>query len=102
MLSTANAADKIPDDVRYMLEDMYGADKSKWPASRFIKDLNNDGFDDWVAQNKKCQSTAGCPAELFLCVPDKQGKCSEYCYININKLNSLQLDLKKIKCESTC
>ena len=31
--------EKIPDDVRYMLEDMYGSDKNEWPAFKYKKFL---------------------------------------------------------------
>lgn len=43
----------IPDDIRYMLEDMYGENKKEWPSPRYKKDLNNDGFSDWVAIKKR-------------------------------------------------
>ena len=54
LATLVTAAEKIPDDVRYMLEDMYGANKSEWPSPRYQQDLNNDGFPDWVATKKNC------------------------------------------------
>lgn len=96
------AEENIPGDVRYMLEDMYGADKNKWPAPRYKEDLNKDGFSDWIAIKKECSLKKDCPADIFICIPDKKGACSEYCYIEVKNLTHIQDSLKNIKCESTC
>lgn len=100
--STTYAEEKLPDDVRYMLEDLYGANKEKWPSSRYSKDLNNDGIQDWVAKKKACNEKENCPAEIFICLPDKTGKCVEYCYIEVKTLVNIDKNLHKMKCESTC
>lgn len=92
----------MPDDIRYMLEDMYGADKNEWPSPRYKEDLNNDGFHDWIAKNKNCESGKPCSAEIFICIPDKKGKCSEYCYIEVKTLENIEEKLPDMKCESTC
>lgn len=100
--SSVNATEIIPDDVRYMLEDLYGANKAKWPSPIYQKDLNNDGFFDWVAEKKKCKIKESCPAEIFICLPDKTGKCVEYCYIEVKTLVNIENNIHKMKCESTC
>jgi len=100
--SVVISAEKVPDDIRYMLEDMYSADKNKWPSPRYQQDLNDDGFADWVAVKKGCLLKEQCPAEIFICVPNKKGICSEYCYIEVNKIKNIKNDLKTRKCESTC
>lgn len=100
--SAVSAKEIIPDDIRYMLEDMYSADKNKWPSPRYKQDLNNDGFVDWVAVKRNCSLKEKCSAEIFICVPDKKGMCSEYCYIEVKSLINLKKDLKTRKCESTC
>ena len=94
--------EKIPDDVRYMLEDMYGSDKNEWPAFKYKKDLNKDGFSDWVVTKENCSLKKDCPAELFICVPDKKGYCSEYCYAEVKSLINAEENIESIKCESTC
>ena len=100
--SIVSANGVIPDDIRYMLEDMYGANKSEWPSPRYKQDLNNDGFSDWVAIKKNCLLKEKCPAELFICIPNKKGTCSEYCYIEVKTLSNIEESLKTLKCESTC
>lgn len=100
--SSLDAAEKMPDDVRYMLEDMYGANKNDWPAVRTEQDLNNDGFSDWVIKKKNCTSEKNCKAEIFICLPDKTGKCAEYCYIEVKNMANMKDDISKMKCESTC
>ena len=96
------AKEDVPDDIRYMLEDMYGADKKEWPAPRYKIDLNKDGFIDWVVKNKNCKLKESCSAELFICVPNNKGLCSEYCYIEVTSLKNIEQQLKTQKCESTC
>lgn len=100
--SFVSANEIVPDDVRYMLEDMYGENKSKWPSPRYQKHLNGDGFIDWVAVKKDCLLKEKCAAELFICIPGKKGMCSEYCYIEVNNLMNLEEDVRKLKCGSTC
>lgn len=100
--SAVNATENIPDDVRYMLEDLYGANKSKWPYPIYPKDLNGDDISDWVAKKKSCNSKENCPAEIFICLPDKTGKCAEYCYIEVKTLINIETNIHKMKCESTC
>jgi capsid portal protein len=97
-----SANEVVPNDIRYMLEDMYGANKNEWPALRYKKDLNKDGYIDWVAEKNSCQSKTVCPADLFICIPNKTGSCSEYCYIEVKDLRNIESDLKLLKCGSTC
>lgn len=91
-----------PDDVLYMLEDMYGANKDEWPSPIYEKDLNSDDFQDWIAVKKNCTVKENCPAELFICIPDEKGTCSEYCYIEVKNLKNISDNIKDLKCESTC
>jgi len=100
--SAVNASETLPADIRYMLEDLYGANKNKWPSPRYKKDLNNDGFFDWIAKKKNCKYNEHCPAEIFICIPDKTGKCTEYCYIEVKSLMNIEKDIREMKCESTC
>lgn len=100
--SIAFAKEVIPDDIRYMLEDMYGENKKEWPSPRYQKDLNNDGLSDWVAIKKGCLLKEKCAAEIFICIPNKKGLCSEYCYIEVKSLISIDESLRTLKCESTC
>jgi len=100
--SAVNAAEIISDDVRYMLEDLYGANKNDWPSSRYKKDLNNDGFYDWVAKKKSCESKEHCAAEIFICIPDKTGKCTEYCFLEVKTLMNIEKEIHQMKCESPC
>lgn len=102
MLSTVNAAEKIPDDVRYMLEDMYGANKNEWPSPIYQIDINQDGFPDWLAIKKNCKLKNACAAELFICVADKKGVCYEYCYSEVKTMKNIEKTVKTLKCESTC
>lgn len=102
MVSNITAEEKVPSDIRYMLEDLYGPDKKLWPAPIYSKDLNQDGFTDWVAIKKNCTKGNKCPAEIFICKADASGKCPEYCYSEVKSLNNLQEELKTLKCESTC
>lgn len=85
-----------------MLEDMYGENKKEWPSPRYKKDLNNDGFSDWVAIKKGCLLKEKCAAEIFSCIPDKKGLCSEYCYIEVKSLINIEESLKTLKCQSSC
>lgn len=106
-VAQAVAAEKItfehvPKDVLYMLEDMYGADKTKWPSLIQMKDLNQDKHNDWIVQNQSCLAAKDCAAELFICIPDEKGKCVEYCYKEVKSLNNIKDKIKSIKCESTC
>ena len=96
------ATDIVPDDIRYMLEDMYGANKKAWPAAISEKDLSNDGFPDWLVEKENCNTAKPCAAEIFICIPDKTGKCSGYCYLEVKNLKNIEDDLKYRKCESTC
>ena len=96
------ATEVIPDDIRYMLEDMYGENKKEWPSPRYQKDLNNDGFPDWVAIKKGCSLQEICAAEIFICIPNKKGLCSEYCYMEVKSLINIDESLRTLKCESTC
>ena len=97
-----SASEDVPDDIRYMLEDMYGANKEKWPKRRYKVDLNKDGFPDWVAKKKGCKLKEHCSAEIFICIPNKKGICSEYCYMEVKTLNNIEETLSIKKCESTC
>ena len=97
-----SASEDVPDDIRYMLEDMYGANKEKWPNPRYKVDLNKDGFLDWVAKKKGCKLNDNCSSEIFICIPNKKGMCSEYCYIEVKSLNNIEETLGTKKCESTC
>ena len=97
-----SATENIPDNIRYMLEEMYGADKKEWPAPRYKTDLNKDGFEDWVAVKKDCTSKEHCSAEFFICMPNKKGMCSDYCYFEVKTLKNVENNIKNRKCESTC
>ena len=99
---SVSASESVPDDIRYMLEDMYGANKEKWPESRYKVDLNKDGFSDWVVQKNDCKQKDQCPAEIFICKPNKNGTCLEYCYIEVKTLKNIETTLSTRKCESTC
>ena len=93
---------KIPNDVLYMLEDMYGQDKKQWPQHIYPEDVDHDGLADWIAENKNCTSKKNCQADIFICIPDGEGKCSEYCYKEVKSLINLDTRLKEISCESSC
>jgi hypothetical protein len=93
---------KIPNDVSYMLEDMYGQDKQQWPNLFYNRDVNHDGLADWIAQKKSCATKKNCPADIFICISDGEGKCAEYCYKEVKTLINLEARLKKLKCESSC
>lgn len=96
------SAEPVPDDIRYMLEDMYGENKNKWPSPRYQQDLNNDGRADWIVIKKGCLLKEKCAAELFICIPNKKGVCLEYCYMEVKNLVNVEDEIKKLKCESTC
>ena len=98
---SVSANEQIPDDIRYMLEDMYGANKNDWPSIK-KNDLNKDGSLDWVARNNNCKKKNNCAVEIFICIPDKSGQCSEYCYMEVKTLRNIAEELKTLKCESTC
>lgn len=100
--SVATAKEPLPDDIRYFLEDLYGADTKKWPSPQYKSDLNQDGFSDWVAIKNKCKLKDNCPAEIFVCIPDEQGVCKEYCYMEVKTLINIKENLKTLKCEATC
>ncbi|MCW8901015.1 MAG: hypothetical protein OQK75_12795 [Gammaproteobacteria bacterium] len=100
-VSVVNAAETLPDDIRYMLEDLHGTNKNEWPVIK-KEDLNNDGLPDWVAQKNNCNKKNNCPLDIFICIPGKKGECSEYCYMEVKALTHLAEDLKILKCESTC
>lgn len=51
-----------------MLEDMYGENKKEWPSPRYKKDLNNDGFSDWVAIKKRLFTERKVRSRNFLVV----------------------------------
>ena len=97
-----SAGEDVPDDIRYMLEDMYGENKTEWPSPRYKVDLNTDGFPDWVARKKGCQLKEKCASEIFICIPNKKGLCSEYCYMEVKTLVNIEEQLTTRKCESTC
>ena len=97
-----SASENVPDDIRYMLEDMYGANEEHWPKLRYKIDLNKDGFSDWVAQKKGCKLKENCSAEIFICIPNIKGMCSEYCYMEVKTLKNIEETLSIKKCESTC
>ena len=100
--SIAFAKEEVPDDIRYMLEDMYGENKKEWPSPRYQKDLNDDGFPDWVTIKKGCLLQEECAAEIFICISNKKGQCSEYCYMEVESLKNIEESMKTRKCESTC
>lgn len=102
LIVSSSASEIIPDDIRYLLEEMYGADKKEWPAPRYKTDLNKDGFEDWVAVKKGCALKELCPAEFFICMPNKKGMCSDYCYFEVKTLKNVEKNIKNRKCESTC
>ena len=97
-----SASEDVPDDIRYMLEDMYGANKEQWPNPRYKVDLNKDGFPDWVVKKKGCQLKEHCSAEIFICIPNNKGLCSEYCYMEVKTLKNIEETISTRKCESTC
>ena len=100
--SVVSAKEPLPDDVRYFLEDLYGGDTKKWPSPQYQRDLNQDGFNDWVAIKNNCKLKNKCPAEIFVCVPNEKGTCAEYCYMEVKTLVNIKENLKMLKCESTC
>ena len=96
------AKEPLPDDIRYFLEDLYGSDTKKWPSPQYKRDLNEDGFSDWVAIKNNCKLKNNCPAEIFVCVPNEKGACKEYCYMEVKTLINIKENVKTLKCESTC
>ena len=99
--SALPAADLVPDDIRYMLEDLYGPDKTNWPIIKQA-DLNKDGFTDWIAEKENCKGKEKCPVEIFVCIPGKKGKCSEYCYNEVKTHEMIKEKISAKKCEATC
>ena len=93
---------KIPDDIRYMLEEMYGSVQQNWPVTFHTRDLNKDGFTDWIAVSKKCSDLENCAVEIFVCRPGSDKRCEEYCYLNVKTLKDIESRLQEMKCESTC
>jgi hypothetical protein len=96
------ADDKIPSDVRYMIEDLYGADKSKWPKTIFSRDVNADGMADWLVQQPGCKKGEQCLFEIFVCHKSEGGKCLEYCYIGSGTEADIQKNAAAQKCQATC
>ena len=92
----------IPDGVRYMLEDLYGPDKSKWPAPIFSEDINGDDLPDWIAQQRGCKTKDACTVELFICKKATGMHCIEHCYVGNGKLQALLNKPGGLVCESTC
>lgn len=95
-------AEPVPDDIRYYLEDLYGADTKNWPDKIYTQDVNADQLADWIATKSSCDNTEACPVEVFICVPDKKGGCKEYCYIEVTSMSKLKQDLSVIPCKATC
>lgn len=100
ILSQAEPA--IPDDVRYMIEDLYGIDRSKWPAPILSQDINGDDLPDWVAQQPGCKTKGECTVDLFLCKKATGTQCKEHCYVGSGKLEALRNKPGGLVCESTC
>ena len=100
--SLAPAEEVIPDDVRYMIEDIYGMDKSKWPKPIYSKDINGDGRPDWLVQQPGCKQDGQCILDTFICAKSEGGKCIEYCYIGGATLMEIQNNTTELKCQSTC
>jgi len=97
-----HAEPAIPDGVRYMIEDLYGSDKSKWPAPIFSQDVNGDDLPDWIAQQPGCKTKGDCSVELFVCKKATGTECKEYCYVGSGKLQTLSNKPGGLVCESTC
>lgn len=93
---------ELPDDIRYILEDMYGGDKNKWPKKVYAEDINGDGLMDWIAQVPECKKDTGCQVDLLLCNGRRKGKCSEFCLVGTGLLADMRRDVKKLICDSTC
>lgn len=96
------AAEAIPRDVRYMLEDLYGSDQAKWPTPIYLQDVNHDGLPDWIAQQPGCKDKVNCLVDLFICKQGVAQSCVEYCYVGSGLLKELSSDPAKLKCQSTC
>ena len=92
----------VPSDVRYYLEDIYGADQADWPKLLYSQDLNHDGLPDWIARQDKCQPDLSCQADVFLCKRGTAPNCDEYCYSGSGLLHKLSKRITDLKCESTC
>ncbi len=94
--------ENIPDDVRYMIEDIYGTDKSTWPKPIYSKDINADGLPDWLVQQPGCKQGGQCVLDTFICAKSAGGKCIEYCYTGGATLTEIQNNTAELKCQSTC
>ena len=102
LTAISHSGENIPNDVRYMLEDIYGTDRSKWPGEIYSQDINADGVADWLARQPGCNASNNCMVEVFLCAKSEGTKCTEYCYTGSNKLADIEKNIDSMKCQSTC
>jgi len=102
LAAASHSGEIIPNDVRYMLEDIYGTDQSSWPGEIYSQDINADGVADWLARQLGCAASSSCMVEVFLCAKTEGAKCVEYCYTGINKLADIEKGIAAMKCQSTC
>ena len=102
LTTIAYGNEPIPDDIRYMLEDIYGSEKNKWPKPVYSEDVNGDGLPDWLAQHPGCKSKGQCSVDLFLCSRAEGQHCKEYCYVGSAKQTELLRSATSLKCQSTC
>lgn len=101
-ISTGHSTGTIPDDVRYMIEDLYGINKSKWPTTTYEQDVNGDQLSDWIAQQSTCTAKESCQVDLFICKKGTDTHCIEYCYAGSGELKKLLNKPNGLVCESTC
>ena len=99
---SGHTEERIPDDVRYMIEDIYGTDKSKWPKPIYSKDINADGMPDWLVQQPGCKQAGQCVLDTFICAKSEAGKCLEYCYTGGITQTEILNKSVELKCQSTC
>ncbi len=97
-----SAAEDLPDEVRWALEDLYGPHRDRWPLPLLRRDLNGDGIPELVAPARDCAPLADCEVELFLCKQASGTTCVEYCYAGSGIFSVLRETADRLRCEATC
>lgn len=102
MATSAQTTQPIPDNVRYILEDLYGPEMASWPKYIYNQDINGDALSDWVAAQHTCMENTPCEVDLVLCKNAKGNSCSEYCYAGSGNLQTLLDKPGGPVCDSSC